>query len=495
MKRIYSIAILFSISILTFSCKKFLDLKPISTPITTEFFKTANEANSAVAGCYSLLRTALNNKTVTYYAYGDIPADEYNAFGGVEDMTDVGNVNWSLPVPATADYRTMINLRRWDNFYRVIDNANLCIQNIPTVDFSTDNSGNDPVVTKNNLLGEAYFMRAFTYFYISRVWGDVPLVIKSVNAGDATSTARTAQATVLAQCISDLKKAIPLMQYGYVNSNNRAIRANRGSAFALLAHIYAWQQDYQNCAQAADSVIKRGNYQLVDRGSVGYLSIYKGQSTEGIFEISQSVSNEGSTAGIPFFTTKSPYNTLINGNAVFTINADHLNNLFADTADLRLKNAFAFRGTTDPICIKYSNFLYTQQSTNKIAVAYNNLIVFRLSDIILLRAEALAATGQAAPAISLLNQIRTAAGIQPYSVNDGDLFEAVIDERGRELFLEGHRFYDLVRLARQKNIAEFGDAKISRSEFARGKYYWPIDPILITLDNSLKQTPYWSSKL
>jgi hypothetical protein len=198
---------------------------------------------------------------------------------------------------------------------------------------------------------------------------------------------------------------------------------------------------------------------------------------------------------VPFFTTKSPYNTLINGNAVFTINADHLNNLFADTADLRLKNAFAFRGTTDPICIKYSNFLYTQQSTNKIAVAYNNLIVFRLSDIILLRAEALAATGQATPAISLLNQIRTAAGIQPYSLSDGDLFEAVIDERGRELFLEGHRFYDLVRLARQKNIAEFGDAKISLSEFARGKYYWPIDPILITLDNSLKQTPYWSSKL
>ncbi|MEO7212925.1 RagB/SusD family nutrient uptake outer membrane protein [Mucilaginibacter sp.] len=495
MKRIYSIAILFSISILTFSCKKFLDLKPISTPITNDFFKTANEANSAVAGCYSLLRNALNNKTVTFYAYGDIPSDEYSAFGGVEDMTDVGNVNWSLPVPATADYRTMINLRRWDNFYRVVDNANLCIQNIPTIDFSTDNSGNDPVVTKNNLLGEAYFMRAFTYFYMSRVWGDVPLVIKSVNAGDAVSTARAPQATVLAQCISDLKTAIPLMQYGYVNSNNRAIRANRGSAFALLAHIYAWQQDYQKCAEAADSVITKGNYQLVDRGSVGYLSIFKGQSTEGIFEISQNAANEGSTSGIPFFTTKAPYNTLINGNSVFTINSDHLDNLFADTADLRLQHAFAFRGTTDPICIKYSNFQYTQQNTNQIAVAYNNLIVFRLSDIILLRAEALAATGQATVAIGLLNQIRTAAGIEPYTLSDGELFEAIIDERGRELFLEGHRFYDLVRLARQRSIVQFGDAKMSLSEFTRGKYYWPIDPILITLDNSLKQTPYWSSKL
>jgi hypothetical protein len=495
MKKTYIIAILVSMSILTFSCKKFLDLKPVSTPITTDFFKTANEANSAVAGCYSLLRTALNNKTITYYAYGDVATDEYSSFGGVEDMNDVGNVNWSLPVAATSDYRTMINLRRWDNFYRVIDNANLCIQNIPGIDFTTDNSGSDPVVTKNNLIGEAYFMRAFTYFYISRVWGDVPLVIKSVNAGDAVSTARTPQATVLAQCISDLKKAIPLMQYGYVNSNSRAVRANRGSAFALLAHIYAWQQDYQNCAAAADSVIKRGNYQLVDRSSTGYLSIYKGQSTEGVFEIAQSASNEGSTAGIPFYTTKAPYNTLINGSAVFVMNTDHLNSLFADTTDLRLKNAFAFTGTTDPICIKYSNFQYTQQNTNQIAVAYYNIIVFRLSDIILLRAEALAAIGQSGPAITLLNQIRTAAGIKPYSGTADELFEAIIDERGRELFLEGHRFYDLVRLARQKGIAEFGDTKISLSEFNRGKYYWPIDPILIALDNSLKQTPYWSSKL
>lgn len=488
-------AILLSISILTFSCKKFLDLKPISTPITTDFFKTASEANSAVAGCYSLLRTALNNKTITYYAYGDVPTDEYSAFGFVEDMNDVGNVNWALPVAATSDYRTMINLRRWDNFYRVIDNANLCIQNIPGIDFSTDNSGSDPVVTKNNLIGEAYFMRAFTYFYISRVWGDVPLVTKSVNAGDAVSIARTPQATVLAQCISDLKKAIPLMQYGYVNASDRAVRANRGSAFALLAHIYAWQQDYQNCASAADSVIQRGNYQLVNRNSVGYLSIYKGQSTEGIFEIAQSSSNEGSSNGLPFYTTKAPYNTLINGNAVFTMNTDHLNTLYADTADLRLKNAFAFLGTTDPICIKYSNFQYAQQTTTKIAVAYYNIIVFRLSDIILLKAEALAATGQSGQAITLLNQIRTAAGTQPYAGTTDELFESIIDERGRELFLEGHRFYDLVRLARQKSIAEFGDGKISMSEFNRGKYYWPIDPILITLNNSLKQTPYWASKL
>lgn len=471
------------------SCKKFLDQEPMSNPAEVNFWKTAADAESGVAGCYSLLRTALNSKTIAYYAYGDLPTDEFSAVGG-EDAQDISNLNLSIGVPASADYRVMYNLRRWDNFYRAIDQASSSIKNIPKIDFTTGQNG----ATKNSLIGEAYFVRAFSYFYMSRVWGDVPLITTDVAAENAVNLPRASKDAVLAQCISDLKTAIPLLQYGYSSTTNRAIRANRGAAWALLAHIYAWQQNYTECVAATDSVITRGQYSLVDRAT-NYLSIYKGQSTEGIFEISMNAQNEGAINGIARNTTKAPYNTTNVGNAVYTLSASALTELYSDTTDLRRKNSFAFLGTTDPICIKYANFQYTTQNNIVIPIAYNNIIVFRLADIKLLKAEALAALNRFTEAKSPLNEIRAAAGLAEYTGTDENLFKAVIDERGRELFLEGHRFYDLIRLAKAKRIYAFGGNRMTESQFLQGKYYWPVDPTLIALNGMITQTPYWASSM
>jgi len=476
-------------SLLFASCKKFLDQEPISNPAEVNYWKTASDAESGVAGCYALLRTALNNKTIAYYAYGDLPTDQFSAVGS-EDGQDISNLNLSIGVPASADYRPMYGLRRWDNFYRAIDQASSSIRNIPKIDFTTGQNG----ATKNSLIGEAYFVRAFSYFYISRVWGDVPLVTTEVAAENAVNLPRASKEAVMAQCISDLKAAIPLLQYGYSSTTNRAIRANRGAAWALLAHIYAWQQNYTECLAATDSVITRGQYSLVNRAS-NYLSIYKGQSTEGIFEISMNAQNEGAINGIARYTTKAPYNTTNNGNALYTLNTTTLNELYSDTTDLRRKNSFAFLGTTDPICIKYANFQYSTQNNIVIPIAYNNIIVFRLADIKLLQAEALAALNRFTEAKAPLNEIRNAAGLLAYDGTDDNLFKAIIDERGRELFLEGHRYYDLVRLAKVKQIYAFGGTRMSESQFLRGKYYWPVDPTLIALNSLITQTPFWASSM
>jgi hypothetical protein len=87
------------------------------------------------------------------------------------------------------------------------------------------------------------------------------------------------------------------------------------------------------------------------------------------------------------------------------------------------------------------------------------------------------------------------AGLSASEADDADLFEDIIDERGRELFLEGHRFYDLIRLAKKTGKVEFGEDKISATQFQQGKYYWPLDPVLITANSLLVQTPYWKGKL
>nr|WP_294875431.1 RagB/SusD family nutrient uptake outer membrane protein [uncultured Pedobacter sp.] len=471
------------------SCKKFLDEKPISVSTDETFWKNESDANSAVAAGYALLRKSLNGSDgLAFYAYGDLPADEYTTtqyrFG------DVANINWSISVPAAEIGDRMMILRRYDTFYSAIDQANRCIQKIPGIaegEFSS-------TLVKDNLIGEAYFLRAFEYFYMARIWGDIPLVTSSGNIVEAVDLARTPQEQILDQCIKDVNEAIRLLSWNYTSANNRAVRANKGAAYALLAHIYAWKGDYTNCSIAADAVLNQNYYQFVNRAD--FLNIFKGKSTEGIFEISQSEVNEGTISGIALFTLKSPYLSTQTGNAYFTLNQNTVTQLYNNnTDDLRLKNGFALLTTTDPICIKYANITYNNGQNVVTPVAHNNIIIFRLADIKLLKAEALAALNQFDGARTILNEVRGIAGLGNWTGTNANLFEGIIDERGRELFLEGHRFYDLVRLGRKTGILKFGESKMGAADFAAGKYYWPLDPALMNINKKLKQTPFWSSKM
>jgi len=472
------------------SCKKFLDEKPISESTDLTFWKNEKDADQGVAAGYALLRRTLNKAAgVGFYVYGDLPTDEFTTTN-VQRFTDATNVNWSISVPASETGDLMMQMRRYDTFYSAIDQANRCLKFIPTISDSEFSS----VAAKNNLLGEAYFLRAFNYFYMTRIWGDVPLVVESGLITDAVDIPRTKEAEVIAQCIKDVNTAIGLLNWNYDNANNRAVRANKGAAYALLAHIYAWKGDYANCNIAADQVINQGFYQYVDRNI--YLNIFKGKSTEGIFEIAQSDENEGNVNGIASYTLKTPYLTTVTTNARFTINRTTLDNLYGKNAsDKRFTNAFALTTTTDPICIKYSNITYVSGNNVITPVAHNNIVIFRLADIKLLKAEALAALTQYNDARTVLNEVRTRAGLTNWVGADANLFEGISDERGRELFLEGHRFYDLVRLGRKTGIMKFGDNKINKADFDAGKYYWPMDPALLQINKRLTQTPFWSSKM
>jgi hypothetical protein len=478
--------ILIIICCIAVSCTKFLDKEPYSTATDGGLWRTEDDANSAVAGCYALMRMALNDG-MAYYAYGDLPTDECSStyVGGDYSFYYIKNGLWSQPVPAANNWDPVMKLRRYENFYRLIDQSNRCIKYIPGI--ATDR--------KNEFLGEAYFTRAFSYFYMARVWGGVPLVLQAVeDVATSPNMPRATEQEVLDQVMADVKQAIIYLPWTNGVSSDKAVRANKGAAYALLAHLYAWEGDYAKCAPIADSVISSGFYSYVDRNN--YLNIYDGKSSEGIFEIAQNASNEGAADGsIAFYTLRSQeYLSTNQGNSWLPLNTTNLAALFSDTTDLRRTKAFAFLSSTDPICIKYNNITYTGTG-NTAPLAFNNIIIFRLSDITLLRAEALAATGNYGDARTLLDEIRALADLPPATSSDADLFENVIDERGRELFLEGHRFYDLVRLAKKTGKVKFGEEKISASQFQQGKYYWPIDPVLITANAMLVQTPYWKGKL
>ena len=483
MKKYIILAIIISTAV---SCTKFLDKEPYSTAVDGGIWRTEDDANSAIAACYALMRKALNDG-MAYYAYGDFPTDECSsAYGGGDyDYYYVKNGLWSQSVPAANTWQPVMKLRRYENFYRLIDQSNRCIKHIP--DIATDR--------QQEFLGEAYFARAFSYFYMARVWGGVPLVLQAIeDVATSPNIARATEQEVLDQAMADVKQAIIYLPWTNGSSSDKVVRANKGAAYALLAHLYAWQGDYAKCAPVADSVISSGFYSYVDRHN--YLSIYDGKSAEGIFEIAQSASNEGAAdQNIAFYTLRSQdYLATNQTTSWMPLNSTTLSTMFSDTTDLRRTKAFAFLSSTDPICIKYSNITYTGTG-NTAPLAFNNIIIFRLSDITLLRAEALAANGDYGTARTLLDQIRALADLPPTEAADADLFETIIDERGRELFMEGHRFYDLVRLAKKTGKVKFGEEKISAIQFQQGKYFWPLDPVLITANAMLIQTPYWRGKL
>ncbi|MEI6949034.1 RagB/SusD family nutrient uptake outer membrane protein [Paraflavisolibacter sp. H34] len=477
------------------SCSKFLDKEPLSAATDENFWKTESEGNSAVAGGYALLRKALNDG-VAFYAYGDFPTDEFLPDLGQWEYGPITRLEWNQSISYAETGRVLMKLRRYDNFYRVIDQANRCIAYLPKIPLEKFTSSN-AAAAREKLVGEAYFLRAFSYFYMARVWGGVPLVLQTnTDFANAVHLPRNTEAQVLAQAKSDIAEALKRLQWGVSTTGERAVRANKGAAFALLAHLEAWKGDYAASALAADSVLQKGGYQYVARSSYG--TIFKGQSSEGIFEISQNTSNEGVSASgysIAGLTLRSPYLGI--GITVPTLPLDEstLWPKYADSAvDLRVKNGFAFFQSTEPICTKYANIVYTGSNQSG-PVAQNNMVVFRLSDLALLKAEALAATGQFGEARNLLNGIRALAQAPAYTGADSGLFEYIIDERGRELFLEGHRFYDLVRLGRAKGILKFGGNRMTSAQFQEQKYYWPLEPYLMTLNPLLTQTDYWKTRM
>lgn len=504
MKTTYRI-IFFAVAVLSAaSCRKFLEQEPNSLATDQTTWKSEGDANASVAACYSLIRSALNT-SLTYYAYGDLVSDEFSdVVGGDFAFRDAFTMNWGVGIPFANTYDPRIKLRVYTNFYTAVAQSNRClyfINNMPATAFEGTTAA-EQQSRKNRYLGEAYFTRAFNYFYMARVWGDVPLVTEHVvEASSAIQQPRTPQAQVLAQAVSDLAMARNYLDWKDEGSPDKVVRADKGAAFALLAHIYAWQGSYDSCSMACDSVIQSGSYALVNADN--YMDVYKGQSSEGIFELI-SAANEGQVATHPWgseawsitgVTLTEPY---IKGPVVpaWQINTALINGLYDTAQDVRYKQAFIEldnNGSNVIECIKYANV----QDVNDAQIAINNIFIFRLSDIMLLKAEALAAKAAPDPAgaLALVNEIRARRGLtEPLAgLSGNDLLYAIADERGRELFLEGHRFYDLIRLERLTHEQQLPN--ITEAEFAAGKYYWPVDPILFLTNSNLKQTPYWQDKM
>ena len=530
----------------TSSCKKILEQEPKNSTYAEVFWQNARDLRSAVAGNYSLVRDAITSKNNRYYMYSDAIAKNYFTIqyngDGLEGIQN-GNFTFQYNVVSLG------SLGDWTKYYKAIAMSNTILKRVPAVTDDKLADVSDPSQFRNEIIGQALFLRAWTYFMMVRVWGDVPLVTEAYDDPlSAPQLGRSPKTEVMKQIEDDCHAAIGLLRWGYTNTGDAKVTANKGAVYALLAHLYLWRgtmsdlnsntpgmTDINSADTSITALITNGGYSLTDTSR--YYQTFIGRSAESIFELNMSENTmEGSQAGIGMEFLRGDKLKNWNGdNPRFYVAPGYLNTHFLisperaedwywndvindweylsykpaiyDSLDVRYRKNFDYTKQLHPACIKYNNVVYRNPGQELDPYLSNNMVIFRLADMMLLKAEIALYRNNPDEAVDIINffRIRNGAHVKDPAVSDDKdlilshgmsnedvMFEYVI-ERGKELYLEGHIFYDLLRTRMYRSFIDWlPDDEV---RFKNGGFYWPVSPLLFKQNPLLKQTPYWVGKV
>lgn len=481
------------------ACTKDLNQYPLNTAYNQNYWQTDKDAKAALAGGYALLRTALFDKstgnryaTSAFFEYGETPAG--TMIGTDQTITAILN-SGNFYGPYSEGYAD------WAPFYKAIAQANHILDRVPKMPEKAFAS--DPEL-KAKILGQAYFIRAFAYLYIVRIWGDVPIELKPFEFdGTLNFLARSPMDKVLEQCEADLLEAIKVLDFGYEDANDKAVVGNKGAAYACLADVYMWLKKPDKAVEAADKVIMEGGYSLTDyNDSKAVSDMFDGKSPEGIFEMNVDYAGSESFraddgASVPNRTLMEPY---IKGQTSkpWLTGATVLNTLYKDKAIDKRPSLFfyQFGSISLPVILtKYSNITYRDPGVFKEPYSDSNLSLFRLADMYLLKADAYMALKKPALAKEALDVIRVRAGLAPYSGTEGQLWPAIIAEEYCELVGEGKLWFNLIRSYINGNYDAFENISFSMDAKRKAQlgYFWPVSPNAFVNNNNMKQTEYWKT--
>lgn len=418
------------------SCNKLLDKMP-QTQVVTQTGKsasvTANDAENLIAGVYDAetgYAYGLESNVLDKITNGDVRADNCYAGGDNPD---------NISIDLFTDNALNGNIARdWRDSYGIIGVINSAIQQI--------SGSTDPALTwarKNQMLGEASFMRAYTYFYLVRLYGRVPIMLKPVDQTNSESlisstlVPQSSTDTVYHAILNDLWYARQNVQNDNVPSTKEII--TKGAVNSVLAKVYAAMPtpNWDSVAYYCDQVIP--NYSLVPDYTWLWDNNHKNNS-EAIWEfnyigyskVGNWIPSQFIGAGWKKFET--PTNDLVNA---FQAAGDNIR--------FNASIAFVNYGWADPYW-KDVNHYPIVVKYNDPNSGTNDFYALRLADILLLRAEAYNQAGDLANAANLVNQIRARVQLPPVSPNSKDAMEAaILNERRLELAFEGKRWFDLVR--------------------------------------------------
>jgi len=391
-------------------------------------------ATAVLTGIYTNMSKAgfnfTGNSSISMYL--GLSADEFTLFSGVPS-SDAKYYYYTNALYANAANSAGTDF--WTPLYQYIFICNAAIEGL------NGSTSLTPAV-KQQLLGEASFMRAFFYFYLVNLFGDVPLFTTTNYKLNAT-LARTPKAQVYQQIIADLKAAQGLLNNNYVDGSAIAMtpertRPNRWAATALLARTYLYTGDWADAIAQANSIIS--NSALFNLTILN--NVFLANSNEAIWQL-QPVSSQHNTEDAWVFIIPSAgpdasnYPVYLSPQLLRSF--EPLDQRRAKWVDSVVDSALVIRDTF------YFPYKYKSATVNAPLTEY--LMVLRVAEQYLIRAEAEAQQGNIGAAQTDLNFIRNRAGLGSTGANDKtSLLNAILHERQVEFFTEwGHRWLDLKR--------------------------------------------------
>lgn len=434
------------------SCEEFVKIDPPNSQLTsTVVFESDATATAAVTGIYSKMMDGLAGTLADYSVtiYGGLSADEL--------MNRSTNANQGQFYTNSLTITNSSISAMWSYGYQYIYMANAVIEGLAASTAIT------PALSQQ-LQGEAKFIRAFSHFYLTNLYGDVPYV-KTTDYAITANVSRDPQSEVYQQIIADLLEAQSLLSNTYVTTEK--VRPNKFTATALLARAYLYTGDWANASTQASAIINSGAYSLNPLSG-----IFLKNSNEAIWQLMPVLTGQNTYEASVFIPLARPTNVTV---------SDSLRNAF-EVGDAR-KTSWIGSITVSGLTYYYP-YKYKVKSGATLSEYY---MVFRLAEQYLIRAEAAAQLNNISQAVSDLNVIRSRAGLAnlPTTLSQAQCFAAIEKERRIELLCEwGHRWLDLKRTGRADAV--LGPIK---SNWQSTDALFPIPQAVLTNDPNMVQNP------
>lgn len=446
-----------AITLLTVSCKKWIRIPPPQNTIVTEqVFQDEAQAEGAMSGLYTMMinaETAGSQPGIASinYSAGFLTvatgqsSDELFPYRGSTILKD-----YLLATNKLTGLQDDAITPLWNSAYKTIYNANGIIEGI-----AATRSGTLSGKSRRELTAEAKFVRALSYFYLTNLFGDLPLPL-TIDFHQTVQVKKSTQAKVYEQIIKDLKEAIADMPASYERGKGERIRPNKWAATALLARVYLYQKDYPAAAAAATEVI---NEQVLYKLEPDLNKVFRANSTEAIWQLKQATTTnirDATPEGYLLLPTTA-YKS-----AAFYCLTDQLLQAFEPGDKRRVdwvdSTDNTLSGSVPPLTITFYPTKYKIGGANfNTGMPAEYYMVIRLAEMYLIRAEAAAhgALGGPAEGVNNLNEIRRRAGLNELSgdITKDELIAAIEKERQVELFCEwAHRWMDLKRTGRAHDV-------------------------------------------